>query len=324
MAGSLCHEEAGTRLRYNSPNLRARRLQCDEIWSFIGSQRVVGQMCMLDLSRIAPDLELTQDGWWTSRTLSHVAYPEEGNSLCFAIEDSSFWFRHRNRCILEAMRHFPPSGALFDIGGGNGCVARAIQQSGHEVVLVEPGLVGVQNALNRGVRHVVRATFDDFDALAETIPAVGLFDVVEHIQNDSVFMARVNRSLMPGGRVYITVPAYSWLWSHEDVMTGHSRRYTVKTLSRLLENAGCTVDFATYFFGFLPLPVFFCRVLPYRLGLAPKTTSPDAVRSDHKPESPLVGWIVEKLTRRELFRIAEQRPLRWGGSCLAVARKRMR
>ena len=118
------------------------------------------KMPLSDIRTIAPDLELTQNGWWASRTLSGVAYPEEGNSLCFAIEDASFWFQHRNRCILEAMLRFPPSGALFDIGGGNGCVARAIQESGHEVVLVEPGLVGVQNALKRGIRHVVRATLE--------------------------------------------------------------------------------------------------------------------------------------------------------------------
>jgi SAM-dependent methyltransferase len=279
-------------------------------------------MATSDLRKIAPYLELTQEGWWTSRTLSDVAYPEEGNSLCFAVEDSSFWFQHRNCCILAAMRNFPPSGTLFDIGGGNGCVARAIQESGHEVVLVEPGLVGVQNALKRGIRYVVRATLEDIGAMAESIPAVGLFDVVEHIRDDSGFMASVNRFLVPGGRVYVTVPAYSWLWSHEDVIAGHSRRYTVQSLNRLLENAGYTVDFATYLFGFLPLPVFFRRVLPYRLGIAPKTTSQAAVRSHHEPGSPLAARILEKLTRRELSRIAEQCPVGWGGSCLAVGRKR--
>jgi hypothetical protein len=276
----------------------------------------------MDLRQIAPNLELTQDGWWTSHTLSDVAYPDEGNALCFAIEDSSFWFQHRNRCILQAMRHFPPPGTLFDIGGGNGCVAQAIQDSGQEVVLVEPGLIGVQNALKRGIRHVVRATLEDVGVLAETIPAVGLFDVIEHIRNDFGFMARINRLLTSGGRVYITVPAYGWLWSHEDVMAGHSRRYTINTLGRLLEDSGYTVDFATYFFSFLPLPILFCRVLPYHLGFAPKTTSSDALRSDHKPRSPRVAQILEKLTHRELSRIAEQRPLAWGGSCLVVARKR--
>src|SRR5690242_17548935 len=49
-----------------------------------------------DLRSIAPNLELGPHGWWTSRTLSKVAYPEEGNSTCFMVEDTSFWFQHRN------------------------------------------------------------------------------------------------------------------------------------------------------------------------------------------------------------------------------------
>lgn len=163
-------------------------------------------MPQVNLQEIAPNLDLGQDGWWSSRTLSDVSYPEEGNSLCFSVEDSSFWFAHRNRCILEAMKNFPPSGAIFDVGGGNGFVACAIQDSGLEVVLVEPGLVGVRNAVRRGIRQVVRATLEDAGILAETLPAVGLFDVVEHISNDCEFLTGINRLVIPGGRVYITVP----------------------------------------------------------------------------------------------------------------------
>jgi SAM-dependent methyltransferase len=274
-----------------------------------------------NLQEIAPNLELSQEGWWSSRRLSDVSYPEEGNALCFSVEDSSFWFRHRNRCILEAIKLFPPSGALFDVGGGNGYVARAIQESGLEVVLVEPGLAGVRNALKRGIRQVVRATLEDAGVLAETLPAVGLFDVFEHIRDDSGFLTGINRLLIPGGRVYITVPAYEWLWSGEDILAGHSRRYTVPELRRLLENSGYTVEFATYFFGFLLLPIIFRRVLPFRLGFAPKEAAEGAVRSDHEL-GPLAARILHILTRRELSRIAELRPLRMGASCLAVARKR--
>jgi SAM-dependent methyltransferase len=273
-----------------------------------------------DLRSIAPDLELGPDGWWTSRALSEVAYPDEGNSICFSVEDTSFWFQHRNRCIVEAMRQFPPPGVIFDVGGGNGCVARAILDSGHDIVLVEPGLAGVQNALKRGIRQVVRAALEDMGAKEETIPAVGLFDVVEHIPDDVGFMARIHRLLMPGGRVYLTVPTYGWLWSHEDVLAGHSRRYTIQTLRRRLESTGYTVEFATYFFEFLPLPVLLCRALPYRLGLAPKN-SPNALRSDHEAKSPLIARILDSLMQRELSRIAARRSLAWGGSCLAVALK---
>ena len=111
-----------------------------------------------NLREIAPNLELGSEGWWGARAVSDVSYPDDGNAFCFAVEDSSFWFRHRNRCILEAIKLFPPTGAIFDVGGGNGYVARSIQDLGLEVVLVEPGLVGVRNELKREVRQVVRPT----------------------------------------------------------------------------------------------------------------------------------------------------------------------
>jgi len=277
-------------------------------------------MDISNLREIAPNLELGQEGWWSSRSLSDVSYPEEGNDLCYSVEDSSFWFSHRNRCILEAIQLFPPSGTLFDVGGGNGYVARAIQDSGLDVVLVEPGLAGVRNAVKRGIRQVVRSTLEDAGVSAETLPAVGLFDVVEHIRDDSGFLTGIHRLLIPKGRVYVTVPAYQWLWSGEDILAGHSRRYTIPTLRSLLEGAGYTVEFATYFFGFLPLPILVRRVLPYRLGFATRQATADAVRSDHS--HPLAGRMLQVLARRELSRIAKLRPLRVGGSCMAVARKR--
>jgi SAM-dependent methyltransferase len=275
----------------------------------------------MNLREIAPNLVLGPDGCWSSASICDVFYPAEGNDQCFLVEDSSFWFRHRNGCILEAIKLFPPAGTLFDVGGGNGYVARALQEAGIEVVLVEPGPAGVRNALRRGIRQVVRATLEDAGVRAETLPAVGLFDVVEHIPDDSAFLTSIRRLIIPGGRVYMTVPAYQWLWSSEDVLAGHSRRYTVRSLRRLLEKSGYTVEFATYFFGFLPLPIWFHRALPYRLGFRGKNSPEDAARADHEVSHPLVDRMLRVLTSRELSRVARRKPLRAGGSCLMVARK---
>ena len=226
---------------------------------------------MRPLSEISANLELSPGGVWTARSVSPVSYPESGNDINYAIEDSSFWFRHRNACILEAARLFPPPGTIFDIGGGNGFVARALQRAGLEAVLVEPGPIGAANAVRRGVRHVVRAAFGDAGFLQGSISAIGLFDVLEHIEDQHRFLASVERCLVPGGRIYITVPASQWLWSREDLDAGHFRRYSVADLSRALQDAGLAVEFATHFFGFLPLPELFARALPYRLGLAGPT-----------------------------------------------------
>jgi SAM-dependent methyltransferase len=281
---------------------------------------------MVALPKIASNLELGADGIWITHSVSAVSYPEEGNDACFSLEDDSFWFRHRNDCILAALKLFPPGGTFFDIGGGNGYVARAVQDNGWEVALIEPGPAGARNALRRGIQHVVCATLDDAGFLPETLPAIGMFDVVEHIADDHTFLSDIKRHLTPGGRLYLTVPAFQWLWSGEDVSAGHYRRYSIRTLSQVLQNAGFEIEFITCFFDFLPLPAFFLRALPYRLGLTRRPATLPATlakaRSEHEVKNGPLKRMLDRLMERELNRIKARRSFSFGGSCLAVARKR--
>lgn len=269
----------------------------------------------------APDLQLTPEGWWVSAKILAPSYPADGNALCHLVEESSFWFQHRRDCILAAIQHFPPEGTLFDVGAGNGHLALAMQESGFNVVAVEPGLAGARNALQRGVRTVVQATLEDVGILAGSVPAIGLFDVLEHVHDDCGFLTYASRLMVPGGRVYLTVPAYRWLWSNEDIVAGHFRRYSLAELRDVLERAGFAIDFATYIFSFLPVPILLRRALPYRLGRGSGRLSESALRSDHEVGNPLTRRILQVLMRRELSRIGEKRPLGLGGSCLIVGKK---
>ena len=116
---------------------------------------------MLSLSEIAANLEQGTNGIWLARNVSEVSYPGEGHASCLAVEEASFWFRHRNNCILEVIKRLPPATPFFDVGGGNGYVAKALQDAGLEVVVVEPGATGALNARRRGVQHVIRASLED-------------------------------------------------------------------------------------------------------------------------------------------------------------------
>ena len=223
---------------------------------------------MIDLAGIARNLEQTSEGIWRCKSSSPVSYPQWGNDACFQVEDVSFWFRHRNACILEAMKQYPPSGPVFDVGGGNGFVAKVIQDTGFEVVLLEPGAAGTDNARRRGIQNVVRARLEDAGFVPASITAVGLFDVLEHIAEDRTFLEMVRSYLCLSGRVYLTVPAYQALWSHEDVDAGHFRRYSRQSLRTLLQDAGFEVEFLTGFFQFLPPAILAGRAIPYRLGAA--------------------------------------------------------
>jgi hypothetical protein len=279
---------------------------------------------MIDLATISGNLEQTSEGIWCCRSLSPISYPEWGNEACFHVEDSSFWFRHRSACILEAVRQFPPSGPVFDIGGGNGFVAKSMQDAGLEVVLLEPGAVGAANARRRGIQYVVRATLEDAGFLPERLPAIGLFDVVEHMEDDRQFMELIRFHLSARGRVYLTVPAYQALWSLEDIVAGHHRRYNSGAIRELLVKAGFAVEFLTGFFRFLPLAILAFRVIPFRLGLA---MSPEAdevrntMKRQHEIKSRWISRTLNWIQQRETTRIRGRCQSRFGASWLVVARK---
>ena len=275
----------------------------------------------MDLSAIAANIELGPEGFWVSPTASAISYPESANEVYFGVEDTSFWFAHRNQCILSAIRNLPPPGAFFDIGGGNGYVSKALQDAGLDVVLVEPGIHGSRNARRRGVLQVVCSTLQDAGFCSGVLPSVGLFDVVEHIEDDGAFLSDVHSYLIPGGRIYLTVPAFRRLWSGEDKEAGHWHRYALSQICSVLKSSGFEVEYATYFFQFLLPPIYFFRALPFSLGLSPKTVSHQAVQRDHQVASPVLQHVIGWLSRRELRRIGSRHRIGLGASCLVVAKK---
>ena len=63
-----------------------------------------------NLATASPGRQLGEDGIFYAKASEAISHPEEGNEACFDVEDQSFWFRHRNDCIRELVRNFPPRG----------------------------------------------------------------------------------------------------------------------------------------------------------------------------------------------------------------------
>ena len=270
----------------------------------------------IDPTAISEQLALGADGVWYSRQSEPVSYLEGGNAMCFELEDSSFWFEHRNACLRALVRRLPPAGAICDIGGGNGFVARALIDAGFGVVVIEPREEGARNAVRRGVPIVICATLASAQFREGSLPAVGIFDVLEHVKDDAAFLHEIHRCLAPGGRLYITVPAFPWLWSHDDVTAGHFRRYTRASLIARIEAAGFASLYASYIFSPLPLPLLALRSLPSLFGhyALPSQTY------GRLHEGRARGF-TNRIWAAELRRIESGRSIPVGSSCLLVAEK---
>lgn len=275
----------------------------------------------MDLTQIAGNIEY-RDGVWYSGSYTQISYPQNANDNCFELEKNDFfWFTHRNNCILETIKqHIPTGEAFFDIGGGNGYVSAALEKEGIETYLVEPGRQGIANAKKRGLKNLVCSSLLDANFRENTLQNAGLFDVIEHIEKDEELLRQLFCYLKPGGKVFITVPAYPSLWSAEDVYAGHFRRYTFDTIQKKLEASGLNIIYKTYFFSFLPIPVFLFRTLPSLLKMKKKETIHDKPKDQYR-KSLLLDKFLKPILNWELTMIKKQKRIPFGGSCLIVCIK---
>lgn len=274
---------------------------------------------MIDFSAISDRLVLLDSGIWTTPDHKDLNFLSEDDTDWPHVEEGSFWYRHRNHCLTQILKRHPFHGTLFEIGAGNGSVSLAIQQQGLPVVAIEPTTRMAHQAKLRGVNHVINASLESGEFRKHSLANVALFDVLEHVADDELFLCQV-RDLMPrGGVLYCAVPSYQFLWSCEDKAAGHFRRYRLKTLCRKLAQGGFVVNYATYLFSALVLPVFFVRALPSRLGVRSRRT-PSSTEKEHRERDDFIGVVLKKLLNREWKGLSHGKRYHFGTSCAVVGR----
>lgn len=275
----------------------------------------------MNLEEFAYNIIVNDNGIYYSKTDSNIHYPENGNEHCLQIEQDSFWFNHRNNIIAANVKKYNANSIFFDIGGGNGIVAKRLQDEEVKTVIIEPGKNGALNAQKRGIKNVVCSTLEDAKFRSNSIDSIGLFDVLEHIEDDYSFLMNINKFMKNNGHIYITVPAYNFLWSNEDVDAGHFRRYSVTELNKLLKKCGYSVIYSTYIFSILPIPIFLFRSLPSRLGFNKKSNDIYKHQNEHRQKQGILNKVLGKIWNWELSRINRNKYIPMGGSCFVVGKK---
>lgn len=264
-----------------------------------------------------PGLVRVSNQHWANFDPADISYPDSDLAALEAIEPRSYWFAHRNAVITSVVRQHPPDGPIFDIGGGNGFVSQALATAGFPSVVVEPDHSGALASRRRGL-PVVEAAFQNLAVPPGTLASAAMFDVLEHIEDDQSALENLRRLVVPGGMIYLAVPALSPLWSGEDVQAGHFRRYSRSSLSRVLKKAKFEPVRCTYFFSALAPAVFAFRTMPSLLGLRKGGNA--ATNSDeHELPAGLVGRLMRHSFAREQAAIDNGRNIILGSSLLMAA-----
>jgi SAM-dependent methyltransferase len=210
---------------------------------------------------------LQEDGvrYFAADRSTALSYPDEGLGILEGAESGSgYWFHHRTQSVAALLSRFGVT-SMWEIGAGNGAMADQLTASLEHVVTVEPLAAGAQSAADMGLPALC-GTLQDLHLPENSVEAIGAFDVVEHIEEPKEFLDEVHRVLRPGGKLIVTVPAFTLLWGDEDDVAGHFRRYTRSSLSMEFAASGFRTLHVEFLFASLVAPAFLVRALPYKLG----------------------------------------------------------
>jgi SAM-dependent methyltransferase len=136
-------------------------------------------------------------------------------------------------------------GRLLDVGCATGSFLEAIRDFGDwRVWGIEPGLAAARQARARDL-DVVVARFEDLRLAPESLEAVTMWDVLEHLPDPVAALSAAREALRPGGHVFLNVPTLdSWDsrlfgddWCGLD-LPRHLTLFDRRTLRLVLERAG--------------------------------------------------------------------------------------
>lgn len=234
----------------------------------------------------------------------------EAYALMHSLEERHWWFLARRDIVVQVVRRYTPAGGrILDYGAGTAFIAKGLRDGGYEVVVADVD--------EHALRACRAAEFPTIDLRTEAPPtswadSVLLADALEHANREKDVLEAAIRSLSPRGHVIVTVPAFEFLWSGEDYMSHHRRRYTAARLREALEDAGLRVCWCQYFNTAL-FPLIATAILWKRL-FRPR----DMYRSNIRPVHPLLNRVLYRIFAAE-SRLVGRLGFPIGASLLAVA-----
>ncbi len=195
------------------------------------------------ITYLSPSLPVNMGDWWFDiATTDH------------------FWIRRRfevmKRLADSVIRNSRLAG---EIGCGNGLLQRDIEDNyGISVAGFELNELALQKNVSRGSPLYCYNIHQRNPEFRGQFDLLFLFDVLEHIEDESGFLESVKFHLAESGALLINVPAHQALYSDYDRAAGHVRRYSLNQLVKVAEQNGLKARACTYW-GLPLVPLLILR-----------------------------------------------------------------
>lgn len=255
---------------------------------------------------------------------------DDFESRCFPVYQKyipvNFWYKGRNKIINLFLNKFRSSShkTFLEIGCGNGFTLKYLKKKNLRINFkgCDIYIQALQYAKINNDSDIELFQYNLFKKnLTSQYDVIGCFDVLEHIKEDEKAIENIYELLSPGGICIITVPSDMNLWSNNDIINKHKRRYSKKELTKKIEAAQFELLYMNHFVFFL-YPILFIKAklqgkIKSEKELEGKELSSLLNLEIPKPVNFLFGILMQ--IEYVLVKIGFKFP--WGSSLICVLRK---
>lgn len=143
----------------------------------------------------------------------------------------------------------------LDFGAGIGALSRLwVDEGMGSIHCYEPDTGQCKQIVARGLKG-----FSDLEELPRKYDLVFSSNVLEHIENDEGALREIREKVIDkNGALVLYVPAFQLLYSKMDEKVGHHRRYSRRSLLRVVKKSGFEIEYCEYVdsVGFLAALIF--------------------------------------------------------------------
>ena len=218
------------------------------------------------------------------------------------IQNTHWWFTGKHHIVMDMYETFCETNAqdkIFDVGCGMGITLTALHQKGEVYGMdFESDAVEYCQMLfdqDYSEEHIKVGSLPYNIPFQEEFNTIVALDVLEHIEDDVAALSELFKHTKVGGNLLLTVPALMSMWSGNDVLNHHYRRYEYEELKEKIEDAGYEIKKISYYNSYLFLPAYLVRKIKNIL----KITSSDAnINAKDSWINRLLGYIFRSETRK--------------------------
>ncbi|MEW6001035.1 MAG: class I SAM-dependent methyltransferase [Nitrospirota bacterium] len=177
------------------------------------------------------------------------------------LEEIYWWFHARRDMIYKLIKDYGRDVRILEVGCSGGALLKFLKKQGFKKLYgIDIDKDAIEICRQKDISDVSVADAEKTAFKDQKFDLIIASDILEHIREEDRALLEWNRILKPGGRLFIFVPAFKFLWSQHDKVNRHYRRYSKAGLIEILEKNGFRIEKVSYWNFSLFLPATLIRL----------------------------------------------------------------